>query len=38
MEDKAETERSEVEERGSYDWVVKINLPSAATRSESPKR
>lgn len=29
LEDKAESERSEVEERGSYDWVVKINLPSA---------
>jgi hypothetical protein len=29
MEHKAETERSEVEEHGSYDWLVKINLPSA---------
>jgi hypothetical protein len=29
MEHKAETERSEVGERGSYDWLVKINLPSA---------
>jgi hypothetical protein len=29
MEHKAETERSEVEEHGSYDWLVKINLPTA---------
>jgi len=27
---KEEAEREEVEEEGSYDWLVKINLPSAA--------
>jgi len=30
LEQKEEAERTEVAEEGSYDWLVKINLPSAA--------
>jgi hypothetical protein len=30
LERKEEAEREELEEEGSYDWLVKINLPSAA--------
>lgn len=30
LERKEEAEREEAEEEGSYDWLVKINLPSAA--------
>lgn len=30
LERKEEAERKELEEDGSYDWLVKINLPSAA--------
>jgi hypothetical protein len=30
LERREEAERRELEEEGSYDWLVKINLPSAA--------
>lgn len=34
LDHKEEAERTEVAEEGSYDWLVKINLPSAAAAKE----